>query len=91
MVDVPGQAGGTDRLVVAERRVNLHHTVLTVNTGAEAPAVRTVPRIDWTALFGVGCKPLLGGALSLDVLIDQGLKATTDRPVPRREILPAER
>ena len=32
-----------------------------------------------------------GGALSLDVLIDQGLKATTDRPATRLEIFPAER
>lgn len=36
----------------------LRPTAPTASAGTEAPAARTLPRLDWTALLGVSCKPL---------------------------------
>jgi hypothetical protein len=36
-------------------------TALNFSTGTAAHAARTIPRIDWTSLFGVSCKQVSGG------------------------------
>jgi len=41
--------------------VQLRQTAPTVNAGAGTPAARMLPRIDWSALFGVSCNGLLDG------------------------------
>ena len=45
--------------------LQLRQTALTLNAWTATPAAGTIPWIDWTSLFGVSCKPLLG-ACSLE-------------------------
>lgn len=58
---VAGASDESSSFMAAAQRigVQLRPTALTDGAGAGTPAARTLPRIDWSALFGVSCNALL--------------------------------